>query len=180
MKKKLLILSFLLILTNIKAQAGIKTEIYKPQAVNVILISGIIFLVIFTGLFIYYKKKSSQVKTRQKEPVPEIIFLPAKEKRTIDSELNNVIELAKNNDKSFHIKFSELFPEFNQKLLEVNPQLTHSDLEYCALIKLKFDTKEIAIYKNTSISSVESKKYRIRKKLCIRTDENMYTWMINI
>jgi DNA-binding CsgD family transcriptional regulator len=94
--------------------------------------------------------------------------------------LNNVIELAKNNDKSFHIKFSELFPEFNQKLLEVNPQLTHSDLEYCALIKLKFDTKEIAIYKNTSISSVESKKYRIRKKLCIRTDENMYTWMINI
>ncbi|MDR6466149.1 hypothetical protein [Chryseobacterium sediminis] len=95
-------------------------------------------------------------------------------------DLKGLIELVQSNDKSFHLRFHEHFPSFNQRLLSINQQLTHSDLEYCALIKLKFDTKEIAQYKNVSVSSVFSKKYRIRKKLNINTDENMYTWMFNI
>ncbi|MFC4685909.1 hypothetical protein ACFO4P_03075 [Epilithonimonas pallida] len=147
----------------------------KPINIFVIII-GVILLAIFTGLFIY-KKKNTQ------ELIPDTITnVPSPEEKRINNPelLNNIIELAKKNDRSFHLKFSELFPTFNQKLLEVNPQLTHSDLEYCALIKLKFDTKEIALYKKTSIVSVESKKYRIRKKLNIGTDENIYTWLMNV
>ncbi|MFP3598618.1 helix-turn-helix transcriptional regulator [Chryseobacterium sp. SIMBA_029] len=95
-------------------------------------------------------------------------------------DLSNIIELAKSNDKSFYLKFSELYPKFNQQLLALNQQLTPRDLEYCALIKLNFDTKEIAQIKNMSIGSVESRKYRIRKKLDIGTQENMYVWFINL
>lgn len=111
----------------------------------------------------------------------EAISPQEKERQELEIEdLKELIELVHNNDKSFHLKFHEHFPLFNQQLLTINSQLSHSDLEYCALIKLKFDTKEIAKYKNVSTSSVFSKKYRIRKKLDISTNANIYTWMFNI
>lgn len=94
--------------------------------------------------------------------------------------LRDLIELVQSKDKSFHLKFSEAFPEFDQKLLQINPALTHSDLEYCALMKLKFETKEIAQYKNVTVNSVESKKYRLRKKLNIPTNIDIYTWMLKV
>jgi DNA-binding CsgD family transcriptional regulator len=94
--------------------------------------------------------------------------------------LRELLNLVQNKDKSFHLKFSEAFPEFDQKLLQINPALTHSDLEYCALMKLKFETKEIAQYKNVTVNSVESKKYRLRKKLDIPTNIDIYTWMLKI
>jgi tetratricopeptide (TPR) repeat protein len=94
--------------------------------------------------------------------------------------LRELIELVQSKDKSFHLKFSEAFPEFDHKLLQINPALTHSDLEYCALMKLKFETKEIAQYKNVTINSVESKKYRLRKKLNIPTNIDIYTWMLKV
>ncbi|WP_309875626.1 hypothetical protein [Chryseobacterium sediminis] len=94
--------------------------------------------------------------------------------------LRELLNLVQNKDKSFHLKFSEAFPEFDQKLLQINPALTHSDLEYCALMKLKFETKEIALYKNVTVNSVESKKYRLRKKLNIPTNIDIYTWMLKV
>ncbi|RXM50621.1 MULTISPECIES: helix-turn-helix transcriptional regulator [unclassified Chryseobacterium] len=109
------------------------------------------------------------------------------DKQTIDQNnnievqsLEELITLARNNDKYFHLKFSKLFPKFNPQLLQINSQLTQSDLEYCALIKLNLSTKEIAQYKNVTVNSVVSKKYRIRKKLSISTNENIYTWMFDI
>ncbi|MFP3637277.1 helix-turn-helix transcriptional regulator, partial [Bacillus sp. SIMBA_033] len=73
-----------------------------------------------------------------------------------------------------------MFPAFNRKLLEITPQLTPSDLEYCALMKLNFDTKQIAVLKKASIGSVETRKSRIRKKLNISNSENIYTWLMKI
>lgn len=95
-------------------------------------------------------------------------------------DLNYVIELAKNNNHTFYLKFSELFPTFNQKLLEIHPQLTPSDLEYCALMKLNFDTKQIATFKRASVGSVETRKSRIRKKLNLSNSENIYTWLVKL
>ncbi|QBA20159.1 hypothetical protein EU348_02850 [Chryseobacterium indologenes] len=123
-------------------------------------------------------KVSPEVNSSELQLKPFSPLQNEKSETEIES-LRTLIQLAKNDDKAFLLKFSEVFPSFNQKLININPQLTHSDLEYCALIKLKFDTKEIARYKKVTINSVISKKYRIRKKLNISTDENMYTWMLN-
>lgn len=106
---------------------------------------------------------------------------PAIEKKEVGiNNLNEIIELAKINERTFYIRFLETFPDFSKKLLGINSQLTNSDLEYCALIKLKFQNKEIAFIKRNSVSSVESKKYRIRKKLGINTHDDIYNWMNNI
>lgn len=143
-----------------------------------------------TYIFFRKKRKKEEVTEREEDelldnecdiPSKENLSLQEKERQELEiQDIKELIELVQNNDKSFHLRFNEHFPLFNQKLLALNPQLSHSDLEYCALIKLKFDTKEIAQYKNVSVSSVFSKKYRIRKKLDISTSENIYTWMFNI
>lgn len=136
-------------------------------------------------IYVFYRRKNynktTEIFTDNKESSIQNEILPTKSiKDTNTEDLNELIQLVHNNDKSFHLKFSETFPAFNKQLLEINPQLSHSDLEYCALIKLKFDTKEIAHYKNVTLNSVISKKYRIRKKLNISTEENMYSWMLNL
>ncbi|BAP30476.1 uncharacterized protein CHSO_1439 [Chryseobacterium sp. StRB126] len=159
-----------------------KTENNTNDKTNYIISTVLFFMSICTTIFFVFNKKYRD-RTNQKNRILTVkeINLPEQKKQDIDiKNLKELIELAKSNDKSFHLKFSEAFSTFNQRLLEINPQLTYSDLEYCALIKLKFDTKEIATFKNISISSVVSKKYRIRKKLNISTDENMYIWMLNI
>ena len=139
------------------------------------------------AVYIFLKKKKNRYVKYSGNDWPDekynILFEETQEKEKQEPEiedLRELISLVQNNDKSFHLRFHEHFPSFNQQLLAINPQLSHSDLEYCALIKLKFDTKEIAQYKNVSVSSVFSKKYRIRKKLDINTNANIYTWMFNI
>lgn len=93
--------------------------------------------------------------------------------------LNLLINLAEDDDPSFYFKFNDVFPDFSENLLKINPKLTQSDLEYCAMMKLNFDTKKIASIKRLSIGAVESKKYRIRKKLDISTEENIYIWLMD-
>ncbi|WP_223598974.1 hypothetical protein [Chryseobacterium sp. GVT01B] len=164
------------------------TENTKSSNNNLLIIIIISFISI-TGFVIYVfyiKRKNDNKMTKtfidNKENSLQNNVLSNKNiKQNINTEdLNELIQLVENNDKSFHLKFSETFPTFNKQLLEINPQLSHSDLEYCALIKLKFDTKEIAHYKNATLNSVISKKYRIRKKLNISTEENMYSWILNL
>jgi DNA-binding CsgD family transcriptional regulator len=74
-------------------------------------------------------------------------------------------ESAKTNDKNFLITFQQTFPELYQKLLKLNTELTPNDIELCAFLKLNIQTKEIALYKKSSIGSVDNRKYRLRKKL---------------
>lgn len=158
-------------------------SIPDKENINYYLVAGILIVLAGLTFYITHRKKPNKATVEEKlpeqDPKPMIIYENARIETEVEV-LRELVQLAKNDDKSFLLRFSEAFPAFNQKLISINPQLTHSDLEYCALIKLKFDTKEIARYKNVTINSVVSKKYRIRKKLNISTDENMYTWMLNI
>jgi hypothetical protein len=95
-------------------------------------------------------------------------------------ELKEIIELAVNNNPAFLIKFNEFDPEFSTKLLSMAPKLVASEIEFCALLKLNFETKEIARYTKSSVRAAEGKKYRIRKKLNIPSDQDITIWMAQI
>lgn len=90
------------------------------------------------------------------------------------------IHLLKEDNDSFYLQFLENHPYFREKLLKINPTLKSSDIEFCAYIKLNLETKQIAQLKKISVRAVEGKKYRIRKKLNISAEENMYIWMLKI
>ncbi|WP_452224771.1 helix-turn-helix transcriptional regulator [Lacinutrix chionoecetis] len=60
---------------------------------------------------------------------------------------------------------NELNVDFFSQIEEKHPQLNHSEIIVCYYIFIGFKNKEIATFLNTSYRAVESKRYRIRKKL---------------
>jgi tetratricopeptide (TPR) repeat protein len=95
-------------------------------------------------------------------------------------QLEEVIELAKRNDSSFLLKFKELYPDFIRALLKINPDLENSELTFCAMLKLRFSSKEIADYTFVQHKSVQQKKYRIRKRLNIPGETDIYDFFENL
>ncbi|MBN9337366.1 MAG: hypothetical protein J0I88_05890, partial [Chryseobacterium sp.] len=71
----------------------------------------------------------------------------------------------------------EVYPDFCNKLQMTYPDLLNSELAFCAYLKLNFSTKEIATYTFTAIKSVQNRKNRIRKRLNIPSEEDIYIWI---
>jgi hypothetical protein len=95
-------------------------------------------------------------------------------------ELKEIVQLAINNNPAFLTKFNEFDPVFSKTLLSMAPNLVASEVEFCALLRLNFETKEIARYTKSSVRAAEGKKYRIRKKLGIPSDQDINIWMTRI
>lgn len=137
------------------------------------------------GAWTLYKmfKKEQITNAEQADLLEEkmngIDYHLAKEKTDLD-ELKTVVQLAIANDAAFFVKFNELDPEFIKKLLLLSPKLVAGELEFCALLRLNFETKEIARYTGMSVRAVEGKKYRVRKKLNISSEEDLNIWMTNL
>lgn len=94
--------------------------------------------------------------------------------------LKELTELAHSRDPSFMKRFKETETTFMAELLLISPQLLPAELELCAYIRLNFDTKEIARTCRLSVRAVESRKYRIRKKLGLDGEVNIQNWMAEI
>lgn len=94
--------------------------------------------------------------------------------RINDNKQEEVLELGKKNDPEFLNRFKEVYPEFIDQLLTINPGLESSELIFCAMLKLHFTSKEIASYTLVQHRSVQQKKYRIRKKLNIPGETDIY------
>lgn len=101
-------------------------------------------------------------------------------KKKLNLAFKEVVTLAKKNSPSFLARFQEVYPEVCEKLLEVNPKLVNTELSFCAMIWLNFSSKEIARYTFIQPKTVQIKKYRLRKKLKIPRDEDIYIWIKNL
>lgn len=97
-----------------------------------------------------------------------------------EENIQEIFTLAENNSPLFFEKFQLLFPHFIPEILNINSDMIHSELYFCALMKLDFDTKRIAQCTNVSTRAVESKKYRIRKKLGIPSEISINSFLIKI
>ncbi|MBP1618909.1 MAG: hypothetical protein H6Q14_2736 [Bacteroidetes bacterium] len=82
--------------------------------------------------------------------------------------------------RNFLIKFEEKHTEFFKKLKANYPTLTSTDLRLCACLKLNMETKDIASLMNLSVRAVENNRYRLRKKLDLRTEQNLNEFFISI
>lgn len=65
----------------------------------------------------------------------------------------------------FEKQFEQVYPGFFQKLLLRSNSLTQNDLRLSACLRLNQNTKEIAFILGVSVRTVESQKYRLKKKL---------------
>ena len=93
--------------------------------------------------------------------------------------LNNNLE-DDNDWKILLIKFEQKHTNFFKKLKILYPELTPNDLKLCACLKLNLETKDIASLMNLSTRSVENNRYRLRKKLNLRSTQNLNDFILNL
>jgi len=94
----------------------------------------------------------------------------------INPGLNKIINKGMIQDKEwedFNTHFESINKNFYEKIKNSFPEISPNDLKICALIKLNLSIKEMAGILNISPDSVKTARYRLRKKLQLKTEENL-------
>lgn len=73
----------------------------------------------------------------------------------------------------FELRFTAVNQSFYKKLKKNYPSLKQTDLKLCALIKLNFQSKDIAKLLGIEVKSVHTSRSRLRKKLNLSRNENL-------
>ncbi|HIB8181756.1 TPA: hypothetical protein ACWX1I_003167 [Elizabethkingia anophelis] len=159
-------------LINQKFISDIKTADKSAKRKELITIFLTSILSIISGLVIFSYIQALHRKRRKMKQNADYI------KKRITSKLDDeLIILVKNNDSSFLVKFQQAYPDFLTRLLKINNDLESTELSFCALLKLNLSSKEIADYTFIQVTSVHQRKRRLRKRLNILPEEDIYKFL---
>lgn len=142
------------------SQARLRNIISLVAILSVIALS--VFIVILSQSIIKRKKKESEVSEL---------------KQKLNNAFEEVVELARGNETSFLPRFREVYPEFTRNLLSQHPGLTNAELRLIAMIFLNFPSKEMADCMFITHRSVQTSKSRLRKKLGISSEADLYHYV---
>lgn len=95
----------------------------------------------------------------------------------LSKNMQELIELAKANDNTFIARFMKSYPKFTKNIYQKHPDLINSEFWFCAMLFLDFSSKEIAQYSFVEHRSVQIRKGRLRKKLKIDSDVDLYHYI---
>lgn len=85
---------------------------------------------------------------------------------------------AEENWAMFEQQFQQVHQDFLYRLAERHPSLSPTELKVCSLIKINLSTKEMARLLCQSTRSIESYRYRVRKKLNLAPEENLTRYLM--
>ncbi len=95
--------------------------------------------------------------------------------KIIDQNLNE-----KDDWEFFKKAFNNADSKFLKKLKKLHPSLSPNDLKLCAYLRLNLSSKEIAQLFHISPRSVEIKRYRLRKKMNLKHEENLVNYILKL
>jgi tetratricopeptide (TPR) repeat protein len=108
------------------------------------------------------------LKPENKEPVQKIIF-----------DLQSLVNKEAWNE--FEIRFQKVHERFYENLQKRFPDLSPSEIKLAAFLRLNMTSKDIASITGQNINSIETARYRLRKKLGITNQEvNLVNFLLNI
>jgi DNA-binding CsgD family transcriptional regulator len=105
---------------------------------------------------------------------------------TNSEELKKILRSISDEDKldeqweQFSIHFDKVHSDFLVAVKNRYPGLTANELKLCAYLRMNLSTKEIAQLMNISVRGVEISRYRLRKKLEIPTEMNLFNFLIEV
>ena len=76
--------------------------------------------------------------------------------------------------------FDKVHRDFVVILKEKHPTVTGNELKLSAYLRMNLSTKEIAQLMNISVRGIEISRYRLRKKLGISSEVNLFDYLINL
>ena len=102
------------------------------------------------------------------------------------SELKKMIKTLSDDDQvdkeweNFAKHFDTVHSDFVVKLKEKHPAVTGNEMKLSAYLRMNLSTKEIAQLMNISVRGVEISRYRLRKKLGIPTEVNLFEYLMGL
>jgi len=99
--------------------------------------------------------------------------------RTLLQEIDSNIDLDNEWDK-FKVHFEDVHQDFFKRILDKFPDINSNDLRLCAYMRLNLDAKEISRILNISVNAVEKRRYRLRKKLQLEPEDNIFEFLSKI
>lgn len=78
----------------------------------------------------------------------------------------------------FSVHFDKVHSDFLAIMKTKFPGLTPNELKLCAYLRMNLSTKEMAQLMNISVRGVEISRYRLRKKLAIPTETNLFDFLM--
>lgn len=173
-----------------------KISFRLDQKINVgtttVLNASFSFIVLFINMYFIYKKDQHifHLKSEKEKIKSYYYLLQEKYNDLINNQfiINNITienideiyKLAETNSPLYFEKFCFLFPTFKKALEDIAPELTYNDLFFCSLCKLNFGTKKLAQILDVSVRSIESRKYRLNKKLNPNNEVSFQEFIIKI
>ncbi len=104
-------------------------------------------------------------------------IIPLKSYREINSIISDSLRMD-DDWQIFKRHFIEVHPLFFEKLKTKYPNITTDELKLCAYLKIQLSSKEIARLLNITAVAVNKRRNRLRKKLNILSDEDIYGFFL--
>jgi DNA-binding CsgD family transcriptional regulator len=132
-------------------------------------------MVSFSTQLLHYKQYLKEVKA-------DLNFLKIDNHKALNSTIKQIDYIIENNEEWEQLKlhFDAVFSGFYDELLSKCPTLTETELRHCMFTKLHIQTKEIARILNIDPRSVQTARYRIKKKLDLTEDQDLRSFLITI
>ncbi|WP_185146971.1 helix-turn-helix transcriptional regulator [Chryseobacterium echinoideorum] len=152
-------------------------NIFLSRWIYIIISISIILLFFILLYYLKEKKKRKTIILDSKKILLEKETETQQMRQMINISFEEIIVLAKENNPHFLKRFQEVYPEFYNNILKINPNLKPSEITLAAYISLGFSNKEIAEYTFKSVRTIESNRYNLRKKLNLSTDIDFFVWL---
>jgi ligand-binding sensor domain-containing protein len=100
--------------------------------------------------------------------------------------LRHLVRLIRDVEKGDHeldqltMHFNNVNNEFFNRLKDRYPELSPNDLKFCAYLRMNLSSKEMAQLMNVTIKAIEVGRYRLRKKLSLQPEINLYEFLTEI
>lgn len=118
-----------------------------------------------------------------KDELKEILNIPKEQQHEkIKSIYNNLQKniLILNNKSTLNKDINLIYKDFLDRLNEKYPDLTKSEKKLCSMLYMNMSSKDIAVITNTTIRSVETSRYRLRKKFNLSREDDIVGFLQNL
>lgn len=97
----------------------------------------------------------------------------------LDQDINNKISFD-SDTREFFERLDKLSDAFYSKLTSLYPNLSKNEIRLSSLIRLKIESRSIATLQNITMASLNTSRYRLRKKLDLSEDVDLDTFIQNL
>ncbi|MBL3549293.1 tetratricopeptide repeat protein [Chryseobacterium sp. KMC2] len=141
----------------------------------------VMLIVVSFGLLLYFIRKIYIKKVLKKDKILEKKIIETDVlKLKVNNSFDEIIQLMESRSPLFLVRFKEVYPEFYEKLITHTPELTEHDIKFSAYIRLNLTNKEICQYENISVRGIETKRYRLKKKLKLSSNTDLQKWILDL